>query len=407
MRPLRRYHLRVWHHHQLLSFTGARPLGFTNTAFRSIEQAEFKTLIAAHLSKPDGPLLLEGATGIGKTRAYLAAAFESRRSIAICFATNQLIDQLLTSTDLKFVQETRPERTLGVFRSRPFFVDKDGNMDTVAYEAQRKEAKETDILVCTTSSVIFDQRLAGAYNGATERDAIVFDEADQIPGLAALSSDLEIDRRTLLDLKATGRTPLEVVDRLLAIKKLEPEIRARAMIVKEVAQAEPVWYRRVGMTDDGGIAVRHRLPGRLLKKISNRPSSIFISATLSVGGSLTDFTRAMGIQSQSPLSKIVHPERHGKLYFSFCVDHPVDSPEWLGTVVDEITCADGPTLGRCCITLTAEDSHRESMRLDGLHEQAITRPLSHDELVQLLSIAAQARVAADLAGQGDDLARAA
>ena len=58
-------------------------------------------------------------------------------------------------------------------------------------------------------------------------------------------------------------------------------------------------------------------------------------------------------------------------------------------------------------TLAFEESHRESMRLDGLHEQAITRPLSHDELVQLLSVAAQARVAADLAGQGDDLARAA
>ena len=62
---------------------------------------------------------------------------------------------------------------------------------------------------------------------------------------------------------------------------------------------------------------------------------------------------------------------------------------------------------RCCRTLTVEDSHRESMRLDGLHEQAITRPLSHDELVQLHGFSAQARIAADLAGQGDDLARAA
>ena len=47
------------------------------------------------------------------------------------------------------------------------------------------------------------------------------------------------------------------------------------------------------------------------------------------------------------------------------------------------------------------------MRLDGLHEQAITRPLPHDELVQLHCLAAQARVFADMAGQGDDLARAA
>ncbi len=67
----------------------------------------------------------------------------------------------------------------------------------------------------------------------------------------------------------------------------------------------------------------------------------------------------------------------------------------------------GKPVRRCFTTLSAEDSHRESMRLDGPHEQAITSPLSHDELVQLHCIAAQARVAADLAGQGDDLARAA
>ena len=32
------------------------------------------------------------------------------------------------------------------------------------------------------------------------------------------------------------------------------------------------------------------------------------------------------------------------------------------------------------------------MRLDRLHEQAITRPLPHDELVQLHCVASQARV---------------
>ena len=62
---------------------------------------------------------------------------------------------------------------------------------------------------------------------------------------------------------------------------------------------------------------------------------------------------------------------------------------------------------RCCTTLAVEDSQRESMRLDGVDEQAIPRPLPHDELVQLLSGAAQAWVAADLARQGYDLARAA
>jgi hypothetical protein len=63
--------------------------------------------------------------------------------------------------------------------------------------------------------------------------------------------------------------------------------------------------------------------------------------------------------------------------------------------------------GRCCRILTVEDSNCESMRLDSPHEQAITRPLSHDELVQLHGFASQARVAADLARQGHVLACAA
>jgi putative transposase len=66
-----------------------------------------------------------------------------------------------------------------------------------------------------------------------------------------------------------------------------------------------------------------------------------------------------------------------------------------------------PAEGRCCTTMILADSHCESMRLDRPHEQAITRPLPHDELVQLHCCASQARVFADLAGQGDDLARAA
>ena len=58
---------------------------------------------------------------------------------------------------------------------------------------------------------------------------------------------------------------------------------------------------------------------------------------------------------------------------------------------------------RCCRTLRLEDSHRESMRLDGLYEQAITRPLPHNKLVQLHCLASQPGFAVDLVGQGHDL----
>ena len=64
-------------------------------------------------------------------------------------------------------------------------------------------------------------------------------------------------------------------------------------------------------------------------------------------------------------------------------------------------------MGRCCRTLTLEDSHRESMRLEGLHDEALTRPVPHNELVRLHCRAAQAGLITDLAGQGHYLARAA
>lgn len=312
--------------------------------FRSPEQSEFNRRVSAHLASPDAPLLLEGATGLGKTRAYLAAVFASDRRIAICLATNQLIDQILASSDLAFAQATWPDRTVAVFRSRHAFTDEAGIVDLAGFEAQREAVRNADILICTASSVIFDQRLGGAYNGVTERDAILFDEADQIPGLAALASDLEIDRRTLVDLASTGTTPLEVANALLRREKLEPELRAKARIIQEIAEAEPVWFRKVGMTEEAGVAVYHRLPGRLLKKISNRPSTIFVSATLSVNLSLKDFTRAMGIGEISALSKTIEPRSHGQLYFSFVVEHALGSDAWTDAVVDEIIASDTPTL---------------------------------------------------------------
>ena len=47
------------------------------------------------------------------------------------------------------------------------------------------------------------------------------------------------------------------------------------------------------------------------------------------------------------------------------------------------------------------------MALDAVHEQAIPRPLSHDELVQVQRVAAEEGGYADLGRQGHDLARAA
>ncbi len=64
-------------------------------------------------------------------------------------------------------------------------------------------------------------------------------------------------------------------------------------------------------------------------------------------------------------------------------------------------------LMRCCTTLVVGDSQCESMRLEGMHDEALSRPLPHDELVQLQCSTAETRFLADLAGQGHGLARAA
>jgi len=66
-----------------------------------------------------------------------------------------------------------------------------------------------------------------------------------------------------------------------------------------------------------------------------------------------------------------------------------------------------PVIRRCCRTIALRVSLCESMRLDGLHKQTTSCPLSHDELVQLQRIAAGAGVAPRLGRQGHELARAA
>lgn len=55
----------------------------------------------------------------------------------------------------------------------------------------------------------------------------------------------------------------------------------------------------------------------------------------------------------------------------------------------------------CCGNVPIEDSYLETMRLDSQHEKAITRPLPHEELVQLCCTTAQVRIFADR----DELAR--
>jgi Rad3-related DNA helicase len=329
--------------------------------FRSAEQSNFNAIIARHMTEPDGPLLMEGATGLGKTRAYLAAvmnAAASGRRITIALPSHQLIDQLLVSEDLAVTR--RKEVRVSTFRPSRWFDDSE------AYRRQRQDAADSGVMVCTSASVIIDQRLGGSYNGSTNREYIVFDEADQLPDTAALQSDSEITRQQLSELGVVAESAQQAALDVITGKGAEPEVRAAAMMILEAIE-EPAWFQRAGMTDEGGVVLYHKMPGRLLRRIANRSEVAFISATLTVGGRFDDFKRALGIQKQSDLSSVIEPARHGILKFKVA-STVVNTPEWLQLTKETIQQAvvDGPVL-------VATASHALAQTLGELIDGATVR----------------------------------
>lgn len=310
------------------------------------------------MATPDAPLLIEGGVGLGKTRAYLAAVVQSGQRVAIVLPTHALIHQLMASSDAAATLDGvdavafRPVR---FFDSRP------------EYEAHRAAARAARVMICTAASVIIDQRLSGEYNSVTtDRDYILFDEADQLPDMAALQSDFTITARDLSGLNIKLTTAADTVAAIInkPPRVVEPEIRAAAKVIAE-ALAEPVWYQSAGLDDEGGIVLTHKLPGRLLKKVSNRPAVAFVSATLSIGGRFNDFRNVMGIGAISHLSSLIEPARHGELSVTVR-DIDVESPEWLPNVVEAIHSAARP-----CLVVTP--SHALSEMLGALIPNAVAR----------------------------------
>jgi Rad3-related DNA helicase len=313
--------------------------------FRSTEQKHFSDLVAKHIADKDAPLLLEGGTGLGKTRAYLAALASRDETVAIVLPTHQLIDQLLASTDLAVAG-----LTIEAFRPARMFETR------ADYTAHRTAAMASRVMICTSASVMIDQRLTGNYNGATRRDYLLFDEADQLPQAAALQQDLTISADELKTAGVPLTTVEETVENLIGKKGIEPEVRAKALIIREVLE-EPAWYHTVGINDDDGTTLFHCLPGRLLKRIANQGNVAFISATLTVAKSFNDFRRGMGIGDISRLSSMVEPINHGEIF----VETPLDlSP------ADVVASAQRPCL-------VATTSHDGSQELAALIPEAVVR----------------------------------
>ena len=334
--------------------------------FRSQEQANFSKLLAAHLQSPDKPLLLEGATGLGKTRAYLypllQAASEGKR-VAIILPTRQLIEQLLNSTDLKVCNLNSVD--VQAFIPKRYFETPE------EYKAQREAAIQAPVMLCTSASVIIDQRLGGKYNGVTERDYLLFDEADQLPDVAALQSDVSISTEILKNLSIVPESALQVVKDVLNAADVEQEDRAAAKIILEAIN-DPFWFNRTGLDSDGGVRLYHKLPGRLLKRTANKPNSAFISATLTVANKFDDFQRSMGIDVVSRNSSAVEPAHHGTLSFAISTSFAVNSEEWESSVLSEIVDAPKP-----CLVVTP--SYELSMILAEKSSSAISRNQELDE----------------------------
>ena len=305
--------------------------------FRSQEQSNFNSIVSKHMAQSDAPLLLEGATGIGKTRAYLFAvmdAVEAGQKIAIALPSHQLIEQLLASSDLLETQR-KGIRVIAFKPARMYENRKE-------YKDYKELALDSEVMLCTSASIIIDQRLNGEYNGATKRDYIIFDEADQLPDAAALQSDYEITKAQLKELSISAQTAEQVAKEILKKKHLEPEVKASAIMILEAIE-EPAWFYKAGLTDDGGVKLFHKMPGRLLKKIANRNKVAFISATLSINGKFDDFKRSMGIQKESNLSCMIEPVNHGQLAFEV-TEVAVNTPEWLEIIQSTINTAPKPLL---------------------------------------------------------------
>lgn len=283
----------------------------TSTFPRSKEQKQFADRMMAHIVQGGAPLLLEGAAGLGKTRAYLMVLLACGQPVAVCVPTRALAAQLVASADLRVF---RNGQTVEVFTPRRHFED------TAQYQAHKQACQNADLLVCTHQAALIDVLADGGLIGLKNRYAIVFDEADQLPDAAALRFDCAIDPWTFKQLgvkpgpyhrktvqAALGALPAQ------ALKLDEPAaVRAACRGILDALDA-PVWYQTVGLDEEGTLRLHHQLPARALKRLFVHPRLAFVSATLTVKGRFDDFKRALGLSEVSAWSGVVEPAKHGEL----------------------------------------------------------------------------------------------
>lgn len=209
-----------------------------------------------------------------------------------------------------------PTQTVEIFTPRRAF-------DTaLEYQAHKQACRRADILICTHQAALIDVLSDGALLGLSDRFAVLFDEADQLPDAAALRLDCSISNGDLRALGVpTGKSNRETAETVLAALHRKPtaveepaQLRAAAKAIL-YALDNPAWFHHVGRADDGVLSLVHRLPARTMKGLLTHPRLIFLSATLSINSSFADFKNALGLPECHALSTQVEPAKHGKLTF--------------------------------------------------------------------------------------------
>jgi Rad3-related DNA helicase len=297
--------------------------------WRSPEQHSYARLIETAL-QPGPPLLAGAAPGLGKTHGYSIPLIRSGQRVAIAMSTRQLIDQYLASDALREATTGHPTTVVALQTRRHFERETD-------YQTHRAQALAAQVLVVTHAAALIDSLHPG-YAQLRERSVVLFDEADLLADAADLQSSLRVAQPVLQACDALGLTP-ETAARRVQSQATEPEDRAAAATILH-ALAHPAFYKVVGYEDDGALALRHRMPGRMLKPLlRDLPRAIFTSGTLPVGGRFEPFMHALGLQAIAPESRHIDPARHGQLTVEVASDE-MD----LDTMARRIAAAERPAL---------------------------------------------------------------
>lgn len=271
--------------------------------FRSSEQFAYARLIEGAID-PGPPLLAGAAAGLGKTHGYSIPLIASGKRVAIAMSTRQLIDQFINSDALKQALAIR-DATVVALQPKRFF-------ETQAqYRQHREKALNADVLVLTHAAAIIDAWMED-YAELRKRDVLLFDEADLLADAADLRSTFSISSEVLSDCNSDKLGNLEAAQ---AVKEkadsTEDKVAAAAIIH---ALTHPAWYKEVGKDDGGALMLKHRMPGRMLKRLVNdAPRCIFTSGTLQVGGRFDHFTQALGLPTIAAESRHIDPDKHGNL----------------------------------------------------------------------------------------------